>query len=61
MPTDRTTPSNTRENTRRDRQVLDESTFHRLVTEGQELRRAFDSQTAKTRLITPDDMKTRSR
>jgi hypothetical protein len=32
-----------------------------LVREGQELRRAFDAQTARMRVITSDDMKIRSR
>ena len=46
---------------RRDEQVLDRETFRRLVDDGQELRRAFDAQTARMRVITPDDMKIRSR
>jgi len=43
----------------KEEQVLDEQTFRQLVAEGQELRRAFDSETARMRVITPDDMKTR--
>lgn len=35
--------------------------FQELVREGQELRRAFEARTAKMRVITPDDMKVRSR
>lgn len=46
---------------RREEQVLDQSTFRRLVEEGQELRRTFEAQTAPMRVITADDMKTRSR
>ena len=46
---------------RRNEQVLDRETFRKLVSDGQELRRAFDTQTARMRVITPDDMKIRSR
>ena len=35
--------------------------FHALVREGQEMRRAFEAKTAKMRILTPDDMKVRSR
>lgn len=61
MPTRNINTQGARESTRREGQVLDEQTFRQLVAEGQELRRAFDSETARMRVITPDDMKTRSR
>ena len=35
--------------------------FQALVREGQEMRRAFEAKTAKMRIITPDDLKVRSR
>ena len=41
--------------------VLDHETFLRLVKEGQELRREFELKTAPMRVITPDDLKRRSR
>lgn len=47
---------------RRDAQGADKAaTLRELVREGQELRRAFDAQTVRMRVITPDDMKGRSR
>ena len=61
MTTRHTTTQGARENTCREAQVLDEQTFRQLLAEGQELRRAFNSETARMRVITPDDMKTRSR
>lgn len=59
-------PKQAREPARRDHRsqpdhVLDEKTFEALVREGQELRRTFDARTAGMRVITADDMKTRSR
>lgn len=57
----RTTTPGVHESVRCEGQVLDQQTFRRLLAEGQELRRVFDAQTAGMRVITPDDMKTRSR
>lgn len=40
---------------------MDEATFMRLVDEGQSLRREVERRAAPSRVVTPDDMKTRSR
>ncbi len=41
--------------------VLDDATFRRLVAEGQEFRRVFEVETVGMRVITPEDLRTRSR
>lgn len=40
---------------------IDAETLRRLVEEGAQLRKDFESRTASTRIITPDDLKIRSR